>query len=151
MGVHPAAPVAEPPSTTVPDGPVERMNLRTRTEAKATWCPHARSIVGGSSFNRLAPDMDGNTNLSPAHACCIADQCSQWRWREAGGTRYEQRSFQSDYPVPAGGEGPIEVPDGWAFDHWDAAAKGRPLPRYWARRAVEIVLPKGCCGLAGPE
>lgn len=168
MGVHPSAlqsPPAEARSVIVPDhdGEPESMNLRTRVEAQQTWCAFSRVAHGTGSgdagtmtvsnspaFNRVG-FKERDRLSTPDATRCIADACAHWRWRQASGTRYELRSFQSEFPVPEGNVPPVEVEDGWEFTHWEPnSLKAKaPLPRYWARRAVEILLPRGLCGLAG--
>lgn len=148
MGVHPSALETPAPvearSVIVPDhdGEPESMNLRTRVEAKGQEC----RISAPTSNVASGAGGHGSTVRM-----CIADLCAHWRFRQASGTRYELRSFQSDLPIPDGNKPPVEVEDGWEFTHWEPNSLKikAPLPRYWARRAVEIILPKGCCGLGG--
>lgn len=150
MGVHtPPLDAVEGDSSVIePDRSLADMNLKLESEAQKTWCPHAK-VYGG--INRVlqprdTSEFDEDTAMQTR---CMGSVCSQWRWGDPGGTRYEVRSFQSDYPVPQGNLPPAEIEEGWTFTHWDTGSKGRPLPRYWARRAVEIILPRGLCGLAG--
>ncbi len=57
--------------------------LLTETEARDRWCPHARVIYGGPTFNRLGELSTANpTELNPEICRCIASACMAWRWGE---------------------------------------------------------------------
>ena len=50
--------------------------LLTETEARDRWCPHARVIYGGPTFNRLGELSTANpTELNPEICRCIASAC----------------------------------------------------------------------------
>lgn len=102
---------------------------------------------------RVIPQIDPmQTKGDRIIAYCIASACAHWRWLHKGGTRYEKRTFESEMPMPGRDKAPADVPDGWAFIAWDSNMNGTTAkPRFWAKRAVEIVLPRGLCGLAGGE
>lgn len=144
-----------------PEQDCEEMNLHLESEARTLWCAFSHVVQGEKaavglsvspmpSFNRVGYAEGKNIGV-PLATHCLASGCAHWRWRQPGGTKYEKRSFSSDFPVPngIGSPAPADVEKGWTFLHWDANAKGAPTPRYWAKRAVEIVLPRGLCGLAG--
>lgn len=102
---------------------------------------------------RAVPLIDPMNEKGRIIAYCIASACAHWRWLHKGGTRYEKRTFESEMPIPdAKRSAPADVPDGWAFIAWDSNMNGTTAkPRFWAKRAVEVILPRGLCGLAHGE
>jgi hypothetical protein len=125
--------------------PWDELNGKLESEA------HKQRCMVGATIPAVETGAGGGPGV--ILQTCIGSHCGHWRWLHRGGTRYERHSFQSEYPVPDGNKPPADVPDGWTFDGWDvnvlvngAKAYAR-TPRFWCRRAVEIVLPRGMCGL----
>ena len=75
--------------------------MHTPTEAHQLWCPMVRVATRAPIGKQALSLNNDGTELIPENCCCIADQCSMWRWEFTtesipvlhpnGATIYEQR------------------------------------------------------------
>lgn len=98
--------------------------LLTEEQARAKWCPHARTSWDGSpTYNR-----DSRVGTLPPSTLCVASECMSWRW-----ARYPSVTLDCE-----------EEADFGAKYHDDAYVR-RELPNGF----IQYTPNNGFCGIAG--
>jgi hypothetical protein len=124
--------------------------MHTTEQARALWCPQARVarhefvnnptqdyIIGGTNSDAL-----GSTRV-PASCCCIATECSMWRW--VNWQEPAQRYAENRNATHPGEAGPTKGGPDWVF----APASDEEYARWIEPAEKADARRRGYCGLAG--
>ena len=124
------------------------VNVRPESEARKLECrfpfhPQQRYLTSqdGVSVTPLP--------ARPISTACSGSACAHWLWADGGGTRYIEEKMVGMATYTGRGDGlvPAEMPDDLQFVGWNGVPKDDARCSFTARRAVEIIVPRGRCGL----